>query len=65
MSLGLSGKFVDMAGTHPECEPGSRTSVAKFSFLSVGPKTVQPSNCLKIQPIAIFLLLTVIVLVHP
>ena len=34
-------------------------------FLSVDPEKVHPSNCLKIHPIAAFLLLTVIALVHP
>ena len=33
-SLGLSGKFLDTAGTHPECEPGHQTLVAKFALYS-------------------------------
>ena len=34
------------------------------TFPSVGPKVVGPSNSLKIHPIAVFLLLTVIALLH-
>ena len=33
-SLGLPGKFLDTAGTHPDCEPGYRTLGAKFTFYS-------------------------------
>jgi len=36
MSLGLSGKFLDSAGTHPECEPGYWALVAKSPFFSWG-----------------------------
>lgn len=38
VSLGLSGKFLDSAGTRPECEPGYWALVAKFPFFLVGPK---------------------------
>ena len=34
-------------------------------FLSMGLKVVGPSNCLKIHPIAVFLLMTVPALVYP
>ena len=64
--LGLSGKCLDTAQTHTECEAGSWTLLAKNQhFLSVGPKMVQNSNCLKIHPIAVFLLVTAISLVRP
>ena len=54
MSLGPSGKFLDPAGTHPECELGYWTLVAKFAFFSRQALKwcMQPSNCLKIYPIA-------------
>ena len=65
MNVGLSGNFLETAGTHHECHYGYWTLVLKFSFFSVGPKPVQPSNCLKINPIAIFLLLTALALLHP
>ena len=65
MNVGLSGNFLETAGTHHECHHGHWTLVLKFLFFSVGPKVVQPSNCLKINPIAIFLLLTALALLHP
>ena len=65
MNVGLSGNFLETAGTHHECHHGHWTLVLKFLFFSVGPKAVQPSNCLKINPIAIFLLLTALALLHP
>ena len=34
-------------------------------FVSGGPKTVWPSNCLKIHPVADFLLLTELSFLHP
>ena len=34
MSLGLPGNFLENAGTHPECELGYQTLVAKFTFFS-------------------------------
>ena len=34
LTLGLSGKFVDTAGTRHECELGYMNLVAKFTFLS-------------------------------
>ena len=34
-------------------------------FLSRGPNAVQPSNCLKIHPVAVFFLLTELALLHP
>ena len=34
VSLGPYGKFLDPAGTHPECEPRYWTLVAKFGFFS-------------------------------
>ena len=57
--LGLSGKFLDTAGTETECEPGSWTLLAKLHFLSVDPKMMWPSNFLKIYPIALFLLVPI------
>ena len=34
-------------------------------FFSGAPNAVQPSNCLKIHPIAVFFLVTELALVHP
>ena len=50
-------------GTHPECDPGSRTLVAKCTFSSRW--ALKVCNCLKIHPIALFSLLTVLGLVYP
>ena len=64
MILSPSGKFLDTAGTHTECEPGYQTLLAKSAF-SLGPKTVQLRSCLKIHPITVFLLMIAIALVKP
>ena len=41
VSLGLSGNFLENVGTHPECEPGYQTLVAKFTFYS----RLAPQRC--------------------
>ena len=50
---------------YTECEFGYQTLVANLRFHSVGPKMVWHINCLKLHPIAVFLLLTVRALFHP
>ena len=65
LRLVLSGKFIDTAGRHPESEHGYQNFGAKIVFFSWLIKMLRPSNCLKIHPIAVFLLLTMIALVHP
>ena len=65
VSLGLSGKFLDTAGTQTECELGMELGGKIPIFLLVGLIAGRPSNCLKIHPIALFSLLTVLGLVHP
>ena len=65
VSLGLSGKLLDPAGTHPEYEPGYRILVAKFPFFSWWALKWGSLVFLKVLPIAVFLLLTAIVLIHP
>ena len=61
VNLGMSGKFLD---------PWVWTCIMDFGgniyiFLLVGPKAMRPSNCLKIHPIAVLLLLSVLTLLHP
>ena len=62
--LGLYGKFLEPVGTHPECEPGYRTfrngKIPIFLFMDA--KEGRFSNCLKIHPFAVFLLLTALAL---
>lgn len=65
MSVSLSGKFLDPLGTHPVCEPGYQNEGAQFIFLSVGLKAMWPNNSLKIHPIALFMILRELDLLHP
>ena len=65
VNIGLSGNFLETVGTHHQCQHGYWIWVLKFAFFLVGPKVVWPSNCLKIHPVAIFLLLTALASLHP
>ena len=65
MILDLSGKSLDTVGTHLECETGYWTVGKICLFLSAGPKMMWLNNCLKVHPIAVFLIVTVIALVNP
>lgn len=61
--LSLSGKFLDSAWTHAQCEPGFWTLLANENFLCVGHSRLGFSNSLKISTIALFPLTTAIALV--
>lgn len=56
MSLGLSGMFLDHAGTHVNLDNDPWGQHLNFSLR--GPQEEQPSKSLKTHPITIFLLLT-------
>ena len=63
--LGHFRKYLVSGGIYTECEFGYQALVANSYFHSVVPKKVQPSNSLKLHPIAAFLLLTTRALFHP
>ena len=62
MILSLPGKFLDTAGTQ-NLDAGP--CWLNQHYLSLGPKTVRLSSCLKIHPITVFLLTIAIALVKP
>ena len=66
MSLSLSGKVLALTVTHPVWEPAYPTwGPPGACFARVGPEAVKPSKSLKIHPIALFLALTELALLHP
>ena len=66
MSLSLSGKVLALTVTHPVWEPAYPTwGPPGACFARVGPEAVQPSKSLKICPLALFVPLTELALLHP